>query len=134
MGPQLLATRLDPQRWLWLTIGIGISLAEPGWSMRLAWTVGRAGSAFGPAWDACVAASTCAPTCLSICLVASGIWRAMGATAAPGSKANANGEAALLSVPGSSSLTTPRPWLAVRLDPIRAHAALCIPLVAGQAV
>ena len=131
-GPQLLATRLDPQGWLWLTIGIGISLLSLVVN-GLAWTVGLRWLGFRPAWDACVRFYLRSNL---LKYLPGGIWHlaARVQRLRLGEQAKANGEAALLSVPAGSSLTTPQALVAVLLDPILAASAalLLIPLGGWQ--
>ncbi len=52
-APQLLALRLDPQGWLWLVIGTGVSLLSLVVN-GLAWSVGLQWLGARPRWDTCV--------------------------------------------------------------------------------
>jgi len=119
-GQQLLALRLDPQGWLWLTIAVGISLLSLA-ANGLAWTVGLRWLGFRPAWAACLRFYMRSNL---LKYLPGGIWHLAarvqllrrGADLAPG------GTGPLLEAP----LSTPQALVAVLLDPVLAASAALV--------
>jgi uncharacterized membrane protein YbhN (UPF0104 family) len=119
-GQQLLALRLDPQGWLWLTIAVGISLLSLV-ANGLAWTVGLRWLGFRPAWAACQRFYLRSNL---LKYLPGGIWHLAarvqllrrGADPAPG------GVEPLLEAP----LSTPQALVAVLLDPVLAASAALV--------
>ncbi|MCP9771546.1 flippase-like domain-containing protein [Synechococcus sp. Tobar12-5m-g] len=124
-GQQLLALRLDPQGWLWLMIGVGISLLSLAVN-GLAWTVGLRWLGFRPAWAACLRFYLRSNL---LKYLPGGIWHLaarvqllrQAADPSPG------GAGPLLSAP----LPTPQALVAVLLDPVLAASAALLLLGLG---
>ncbi|MCT0200337.1 flippase-like domain-containing protein [Synechococcus sp. CS-1325] len=127
-GEQLLALRLDPQGWLWLTMGIGFSLLSLV-ICGMAWAVGLRWLGFRPAWAACVRFYLRSNLYKYL---PGGIWHLAARVQLLRRREEAAlpGELPLLAV----ALSTPQAVLAVMLDPVLAASAalLLVPFAGWQ--
>ena len=125
----LLALRLDPQGWLWLTMGVGFSLLSLV-VCGVAWAVGLRWLGFRPAWAACVRFYLRSNLYKYL---PGGIWhlaaRVQQLRRGDGSPSS-GAELPLLRV----ALATPQALVAVLLDPVLAASAalLLVPLAGWQ--
>ena len=122
---QLRTLRLDPQGWLWLTIGVGVSLLSLV-ANGLAWTVGLRWLGFRPVWGACQRFYLRSNL---LKYLPGGIWHLAARVnrLRAGETPPPSPEESLLAVP----LTTPEALVAVLLDPVLAASAALLLLGLG---